>query len=294
VAAVECFSLIAVDQAGAGKADVIYFDMELLDWASDNPLYGNKLELKKIQHAALGRVAHVMITSPERARIFAGINQFDPERISVLPVVPLKKEQDLRSTYFRDKFSIPQDKFIVVYAGNFMPWAQCVEIIGSMEQWPANAVLVMHTFNKPALKLEYFRQMQKAAKGKPVFFSSEYFLHDDLVTALTSADAGLLFYQSIDANFTEICFSSNKMAEYIAAGLPVITSPFPVLKEFVDKQGVGKAVAVHAIGQAILEIGEKKSFYQDNVQKCAATLFSFENYFSQAFGRYGNHAGVLR
>jgi glycosyltransferase involved in cell wall biosynthesis len=283
---VEALSLIAVAQAGAGDADVVYFDMELLDWGTNNPLYADKLELKKRQHKALEQVDHVMITSPERAKIFAQINKFDPGRISVLPVVPLKRIFKERSRYFRERFSIPKDAFIVVYAGNFMPWAQCVEIIKSMESWPKNAVLVMHTWNKASLKSEYFCLMQKASVGRPVFFSSHYFLHDDLVSALTSADVGLIFYESIDSNFTEVCFSSNKMAEYVAAGLPVIASPFPTMKGFIETQGIGKAVPFIEIGDAIREIFQSKDVYQKKVKECADTLFCFEDYFVAAWARY--------
>ena len=288
---VESLSLIAANYAWDGRASMIYFDMELLDWGTVNPLYPDKNELKKRQHAALRQVDHVMITSTERANIFAQINQFDPQRISVLPVVPLRRSWGKRSRYFREKFSISDEQFVVVYTGNFMPWAQCVEIIKSMDRWPDNAVLVMHTWNRPILTSPYFSEMQEAACGRPVFFSSEYLLYGDLFMALTSADVGLLFYESIDSNFTEICFSSNKMGEYVAAGLPVIASPFPSLISFIEQQGIGKAVSFEEIGDALREIYENMDSYQQNVKKCASTLFSFENYFMAAWAHYEGHTG---
>lgn len=288
---VESLSLIAADCMWDGSASIIYFDMELLDWGSDNPLYRDKLELKLWQYAALRHVDHVMITSPERARIFAKINKFDQQRISALPVVPLKRAEGEKSRFFREKFTLANEQFVVVYAGNFMPWAQCVEIINSMKTWPDNAVLVMHTWNRQALSSKYFSEMQAAARGLPVYFSTEYLLHDSLVTALTSADAGLLFYEGIDPNFSEICFSSNKMGEYVAAGLPVIASPLPSLKHFVEQQGIGKAVPIVEIGDALRELSENINIYRQNVKKCAETVFSFEEHFSVAWARYEKHAG---
>lgn len=286
---VESLSLIAAHYARDGRARMVYFDMELLDWSSTNPLYQDKAELKKRQYAALQQVDHVMITSPERAKIFAEINKFDPQGISVLPVVPLQRNCGERSRYFREKFSLSNDHFIVIYAGSFMPWAQCVEIIMSMDNWPDNAVLVMHTWNRHALTSLYFDKMQEAASGRPVFFSSEYLLLPELSRALTSADTGLLFYESIDANFTEICFSSNKMGEYVAAGLPIVASPFPILKYFIEEQGIGKAVPFEEIGNALREISKNQDIYQQNVKKCAETFFSFEAHFSTAWARYDDH-----
>lgn len=287
---VESFSLIAVNAAHDDHANIVYFDMELLDWGTVNPLYHDKIELKKRQHLALQNVRHVMITSPERADLFAEINNFDAHHISVLPVVPIKKAIEKKSSYFRDKFALSNDKVIVIYMGNFMPWAQCIEIINSIDQWPDNAVLIMHTYNRQMLASDYFNKMQKAAYGRPVFFSSEYLLYGELANALTSADVGLLFYESIDFNFTEICFSSNKMSEYVAAGLPIITSPFPSLKNFVEKQGIGKAVPFEKIGDALREILINQESYQQNVKKCADTFFSFEEYFHAAWARYQEHS----
>ena len=282
---VECFSLIATVEALKQiepKPEIIYYDMELLDWAPENPLYTGKLELKQRQFEALQQVKHVVITSFNRAKIFAKINQFFPENISVLPVVPRKRKKQ-SSSYFRDKFKIGHDNTLVIYAGNFMPWAQCLEIIESMSSWPKNAVLVMHTWNKGSLSLDYFQRMVEAAKFLPVYFSADYLRYDELGVALSSADIGLFYYQDIDDNFTEICFSSNKMGEYLASGLPLICSPHKSLKEFVDKHKIGFAVNFAEIGNAIKDISADKKRYNENVKTCCEEYFVFDKYFNQAF-----------
>lgn len=288
---VECFSLIAVHRSSPGKADIVYYNLELLDWSADNPLYVNKTVLKALEHRALGAVKHVMITSPERRKIFATLNGFPLERISALPVAPLRRPDARRSRFFRDKFSIPDDRLVLVYSGNFAPWAQCLEIISSMDNWPANAVLVMHTWNKAAMAKEYFARMRRAAAGRAVHFSAEYLLYEELAGALSSADIGLLYYEAIDANFTEILFSSNKMAEYMAAGLPVICSPFPSLGKFVHEEHVGVAAEFGGIGPAAARIAADMEAYRASVADCRRRHFEFERYFSAAFSSYAG-AGV--
>ena len=271
IMAVECFSLIAADRAlcySTIKPKLIYFDMELLDWAPENPLYSDKLELKTRQFDALKKTDHAVITSFNRAKLFTSINSYPEQNISVLPVVPRERKNLVRSDYFRRKFNIPDNKLIVLYSGNFMPWAMCIETIGTVSTWPVNAALVMHTWNKDSLKTKYFKDMEKAAEGMPVYFSSDCLSYDDLGKALSSADIGLMFYADIDDNFTEICFSSNKMGEYIASGMPILCSPYPSLQKFVDDEKIGFSIPVEEIGTAINSISENMDFYRKNVKDC--------------------------
>jgi glycosyltransferase involved in cell wall biosynthesis len=275
--------------AGNGKSDVIYYNMELLDWSKENLVYRNKLFLKNLEFEAIKSISHAMITSPDRARLFCEINHFPKEKVSSLPVVPLRQETGVRTRYFRDKFSIPDDYLLVIYSGNFVSWAMCLEIIGSMDSWPENAVLVMHTWNKSALSGDYFKKMEKTAENRRVFFSSDFLCHTDLAPALSSADVGLLFYEALDANFTEILFSSNKMAEYLAAGIPVICSSFPSLRSFVDDFGIGKSVEINEIGDALSQICPEMEKYRQNVDLCRHEHFEFEPYFYTAFSEYMNN-----
>ena len=291
---VEYLSLIAVEIAGKYSAEVIYFDMELLDWGADNYLYRDKLNGKKLQHKALQQVNYVMITSWERAKIFANINSFDEQKISVLPVVPLQKRNQKKSHYFRDKFALPSDKTIVIYAGNLMPWAQCLEIIKSMDSWPTSAVLIIHTWNENAMITEYFKELQRESQGRPVYFSFDYLPCSELSAALASADIGLAYYENIDANFSEICFSSNKIGEYVAAGLPINVSPFPSLKDFMDEYRIGKTASFADLGNAIFSIIKNRKYYEENVSRCADTIFSFERHFTRAFEQYEKHTNISK
>lgn len=283
---VEAISLIISHLAVKDTVSLIYYDMELLDWSKDSPIYENKEYLKILQSKALSSAAYVMITSPNRAKLFSEINNFPEHLISVLPVVPCRKKQVDRSNYFREKFKIDKEKKIVLYAGNFMPWAQCVEIIQSVSSWPENSVLVMHTWNKNSLSSDYFKRMKEYARGKKIYFSSELIPYDVLTQAFSSVDIGLLFYQSLDSNFTEIVFSSNKMGEYVSAGLPLICSPLGSLKEFVEKNEIGICCSFENLGEAVNSIILNYKFYSGNVLKCREESFVFEKYFYDAFNSY--------
>ncbi len=284
---VEAYSLISVDNAISKKSnhEIFYFDMELLDWNSENPLYSDKLELKKYQYNALKNTKKTIITSFNRAKIFSKINKYSFKNIYVLPVVPRKRELKTKSDYFRKKFNINENKYIVLYSGNFMPWAQCLEIIKNVKLWDNDVILIMHTWNKDSKNTDYFKKMKKEANNLNVIFSFDYLTYDELALAMSSADIGLMYYQEIDDNFTEICFSSNKMGEYLASGLPVICSPFENLKIFVEKNKIGLSVAHNEIHLALNQILLQTDEYIKNVQKCVDEYFTFEKYFNKAFNK---------
>lgn len=287
---VEAYSLIAFDMSKIKDAKVIYYDMELLDWPPAENRQRSQSILKELAYRALAHVDHVMITSPNRARTFARINHYSNEHISVIPTVPMKNTKSHNSNYFREKLRIPDDKRVIIYSGNFQPWAQCVEIIASMRLWPENTVLVMHTWNSDSLHNKYFAEMTKAATDFPVYFSSEFIPADELTTALSSADIGLLFYDSIDTNFTETLFSSNKMGEYIAANLPIICSPHPSLSEFTRVHGIGLASDLNDIGKSINLILSEIEDYKNNVRHCQERYFQFESYFEKAYSEFAENS----
>jgi len=285
VIAVEAASLLALHATPSGTP-IVYYDMELLDWTEDDPNYACKLVLKQLHARVVPHISRVAIQSPRRADAFARINEFDRERIAILPVAAMGEPITTRGRFFRDRFAIDDDVTLVVYSGNFTPWAKCVEIIAGVKDWPANYALVMHTWHTNMAKTDYFRAMQQAGAGLPVYFSTEYLAYEELAPALSSADIGILLYEPINENFTEILFSSNKLVEYLKAGLPVVCSDFPGLREFVESREIGVPVASpDAVPQAIARIGEQLQRFRGNAYRCYETDLRFERHFDDFFAR---------
>jgi glycosyltransferase involved in cell wall biosynthesis len=223
---------------------------------------------------------HVVLPSSARAESFCQINDFDLTKTNVLPVAAMGPAVAGKSRYFRDKFSIPDDHLVVVYSGNFQPWFQCLEMITAMRTCRTPHTLVMHTWNQGATSGKYFKEMVSHASGMPVHFSSDYIDYDDLPGALSSADVGLAFYESIDDNFTEIVFSSNKIGEYLKAGLPIICSDYPSLARFVRENGIGFAVPVQNLAQAVERIAGRIGDYRGHALTCYEDKFRFETSFN--------------
>ena len=257
-----------------------------MDWSEENPLYKNKLFLKNLEYRMVKELSNVVIQSPRRAKLFSEINKFDMNNIHVLPVASMGGPIIKKSQYFRDLFSIPKELKIAVYAGNLEPWAKCLEIIQNVNKWPKDYVLVMHTWNKAALRTPYYQEMIKQGEGLPVYFSTEYVDYDEIATILSSADIGLLFYESIDDNFTEIMFSSNKLGEYLKAGLAVICSNYPSLSDFVQENKIGAAISsFDELPDMLVACGQEINILRKNAISCYQIKLRFENYFDGFYNK---------
>jgi len=263
---------------------IIYYNMELLDWSVDNPIYTKDILLQKLfEYNALQNVNAVVIQNEKRLEQFRKINDYK-KKMYLLPVASMGDPILTPNSFFRDKFAIPRDVQIVVYSGNIMPWAKCIEMVDSVKNWPAGFCLVLHTWRKDVFETGYGLEVKKHANGLPVYLSEDYLDIEDLAKCLSSSYIALMFYEPIDSNFVEILFSSNKLAEYLKAGLPVITSDFSELKKFISAHGIGETVsAMTEIPSAITRISENYDSYKSNVMECYQNVFRFEIYFEPLF-----------
>lgn len=287
---VEYYSLVTLEFI-KNKKRIIYFNMELMDWASKSELVQNKLIWKTLEYRKIKQISHVVVPSTTRAKAFSKINNFNFTNIMILPVTSMGEPIRRKSRFFRDYFGISDENIIVIYSGNFRPWAKCLEIINSVNKWPSNFVLIMHTWNTTIMKTQYVLEMIRKSNGLPVYFSNEYIDYNDLAQALSSADIGLAFYKNIDKNFREILFSSNKIGEYLKAGLAIICSDFSELKKYVETKKIGFSIPVDNLPEALAQISiQQLETFKNNSLSCYINDYRFEVYFEIFFNNiFKNH-----
>lgn len=90
---------------------------------------------------------------------------------------------------------------------------------------------------------------------------------DEVLNYTASADAGILFYENTCLNHY-YCMP-NKLFEYMAAEIPLVTSPLYELKRVIPEYGIGTVAenfSVEALMDAVRGI-ESKSVYKQNLQK---------------------------
>lgn len=260
---------------------IIYFNMELFK-LSTSRLPDRYLRGALESFVLKNNIDHIAIANKERIKVFLNDKKYIPaSMVEMLPVASLGEPYLEKGNYFREKFNIPDDKTIVLYSGNIVEWAMCLEIVESVKNWGDEFVLVLHTYIEHPQNEDYYDLIEKAMLPGRVFISQKHFSFWELDKILSSAEIGLLFYREKDENFTEIGFSSNKLTQYLKTGMPIITNDLPFFSKFFDEHKCGKCVSsFEEIAGTISEISRDYSVYRKNAVSCYENYFDFRKYFN--------------
>jgi len=197
--------------------------------------------VKELEIEASRECFFTLIQDEGRAKVFVKENGIDRNRLLFLPVSTSGPAVTKKSDYFQKLFDLPPEKKIIIYAGHIIDWAMCKEIVEASGLWPKDYVLVMNSWKAINAEEAYFQETV-GVSGRNCFFNTRPIPAELFPEALSSADVALMFYRPIDENFTEIGSSSNKLAHYLQAGLPVVASRFPSVQEIFGRYGCGLTV----------------------------------------------------
>ena len=278
---IEIFGLYAASMLKTtAQQKLIYFNMELFQLQSNES--EDRYLKAAIESFALKKYTDfIALQNRERINVFLKNNLYIPSsRVVHLPVASLGEPFTQKGTYFREKFNIPKDKKIVLYAGNIIEWAMCLEIVKSVKYWNDQFVLVLHTYIENPVNIEYFKLIEKNIIPNRIFLSKKQFSFWKMDEILSSADIGLIFYRGKDENFTEIGFSSNKLTQYMKVCLPLITNDLPFFKSFFEENNCGICVSTtKEINIALEKINSDYEKYRENAYKMYNKYFNFQKYF---------------
>jgi glycosyltransferase involved in cell wall biosynthesis len=282
VVGVEPFGLIsAMLLAHLNPAPAIYYNLEL--YKESHCKHKEEYLLKGLEKQAARNCLLVIVPDAKRGAVLAAENQIKDSYIRFLPVSTKGEQVREGHVYFRRKFNILDDKKVLIYAGHFADWALCREIVASSNAWPDKYVLIMHTWQKDIRQNRYLDDLKRAA-GSNVFFSLDPIPRDMFPSALSSADAGLLFYNQSDENNTETGSSSNKLTQYLKAGLPVIASDSISHLEIFDRFHCGVCVSSpFDIIDVLDDVFKNIDLYKDGVKRAFNEYYNFDIYFTPLF-----------
>jgi glycosyltransferase involved in cell wall biosynthesis len=199
-----------------------------------NGLHGWRWTYVKLKERFLIKFCDQVITvSPtiadEYVRLY-GIKK--PEVILNCPI--LRTEEVIKKNLFREYFGIPASKKIFLYQGYLYPGRGIEVILDAFNQLNLEeGVLVF--MGEGTLTDE----IKKHDKYGESIFIHPFVSGDVLLVYTSSADCGIAFIEDISLS-DRYCLP-NKLFEYIAAGLPVISSGLPDLKKFINTYKVGTA-----------------------------------------------------
>lgn len=202
---------------------------------------------------------------------------FDMQKVMYLPA-SLKGDINRNKTdYFQKRFSIPDNKKIVLYAGSIMPWACITEIIESMKKWDNKFVFVIHGGRFDNAYLENIRNI--SLESDRLFISTDWVEYDQLDKIISSSHIGISSYIDDTLNNCLTIKASGKIAAYLKSGLPILTRNFVGMSDFYRRTGCGESFdSFDQIGEQLSIIDNDYDRYQENAYRTFREDYSIDRY----------------
>lgn len=143
------------------------------------------------------------------------------------------------------------------------------QIIESAKFLRDDVAIVILGKAEPDYEAEVRRQIQSAGVEKKVLFLPPV-MPSEVWQYTASAHCGLILHLPISSNFVLNVGATNKLYEYLMAGIPVVSVNYPGYPELVEGEGVGKCVDPknpRAIADAINEVLDDEQKWEQMRQR---------------------------
>jgi glycosyltransferase involved in cell wall biosynthesis len=173
----------------------------------------------------------IITVSPTIAKEYRRLYSIqDPVVVLNCPV--LKSESIQKTNVLREIFTIDPSKSIYLYQGYLYPGRGVEILMRAIEELDSeNSVLVFLGEGTLASDIERHPLYNKS------IFLHPFVAGDVLLQYTSSADVGIAFIEDISLS-DRYCLP-NKLFEYLAAGLPVIGSGLPDIRDFINQYKIG-------------------------------------------------------
>lgn len=279
----EYLCLIGVEKAGLVWAGLvgertglpwIYYSLEL--YTSDNKyVTSNSIRYKRAEKQYHQKAIATIIQDKDRSDVIFKDNEVINGRALFVPVSILAKAAKKRCEYLRKRYSISDNKVIVLYFGQISEWRLCEEIMLEARDFNDETVLIIHG----KLSSDRDKYLGLAVDGK-VIISDRLVPDSEIGQLIGSAGIGLVFYRESILNEYLTGSASEKLALYLQAGVPVIMFDYPSFRKLNDKYQFGVCIReLKELPIAIETIGEDYSLYRNNAFAAFLDHYEFRSNF---------------
>jgi len=218
--------------------------------------------LALIEKLAIRKIKKIVVSGELDAEYLR--NYFNNQHINYYVVKNLPKEvKIIKSNYLRDKFSIPGDKIILIYQGVLLDGRGIKPTLSALEH---SDLYVLVIVGDGTYKNEIRNMIEEKNLERKVFLHQQV-NYNDLLNITASADIGISLIEPITFSY-ELALP-NKLFEYVYAGLPVLVSDLPAIKQFVIENGVGEIVPKTLSSREIIDALNKLT---TNIEKYRTTI----------------------
>jgi glycosyltransferase involved in cell wall biosynthesis len=190
--------------------------------------------------------------------------------------VPFVERSDLRGPTLRDYYDIPEQAKVMLFAGSLRPHKNIETLLEGFARARLDGWVLALLGDGP-IQAQLQEIAQRSSMNGSVFLGHRAPQHE-LIRVTSSADLGLLPYQSVGFNY--LIATPNKLFEYIQARLPIATSRLPMIEQILARNGNGGFVDFSGPASTATDL---RRFVSDGLQaiapdalEAAAHEFSWE------------------
>ena len=186
----------------------------------------------------------------------------------------LRTKEVVKKDLFREHFGISTDKKIYLYQGYLYPGRGIEVVLQAFDELDLKGGVLI--FMGEGTLTE---EIKSHAKYGESVFVHPFVSGEVLLGYTSSADCGIAFIEDISLS-DRYCLP-NKLFEYIAAGLPVISSGLPDLKKFIRTNRVGVAAETNDVTGFIEAFKSMPSLESEGLQQHIAETRRLYNWGTQ-------------
>lgn len=224
--------------------------------------------LKKLEIEFSNNALITITQDEQRADILSNFNKLPRSKLAIVHNSMLGDINKEKHNYFRDLFSIPEDKIIVLATGTLLPITCIDQLLNTVHTWPKSFVLVLNGWIPNQTFKKYVCKKIDELAGR-VFLNTKILPIDQKNIIFQSVDIGLVLYAEDDTNLKYAAGSAGKLYDFMQAGVPVIGNNIPGMYNLIVNNGIGKVVSsVSDIGTSLIDVFNEYSVFKQNSFNC--------------------------
>jgi glycosyltransferase involved in cell wall biosynthesis len=271
--------LIGVEKAGlelaawwGARAGIpyVYYSLEL--YVADHPGWSRFGWQCHVERACHARASGTIIQDRHRFEVLRAANGIAEQPVYFLPVGGAGAAPDARPAPRVLPSGRPATLLSLGIQG---PGRYTQELIAAAATLPAGLGLVLHG---PVYDART-RRLAQSALPPNVRFTTEVVPEPELAHLLANADIGLALYRCDNANDRLTAYSSQKVALYLRAALPIISFRNDAYADLFSRFRCGEMVGeVSEVGAAARRILDDYSTYSAAAQSAFAAIYRLDRY----------------
>lgn len=267
----DIYTLPFVFFAGKLKRKIVYYNSrELYPFLAG--LRNKKIVqtlIRIIERFFITKVNLVLTTGPMDAQFLE--QYYKITNTLVIRNLPVQKKPD-KVLDLRKELNLDSDNILLLYQGVLLEGRGLEQTFEALAKTEKFHLIIL---GDGVLKASLVETADKLGILDRVHFIGTV-SQSDLINYTAAADVGLALIKNLSLSYYYAL--PNKLFEYISAGLPVIISDLPQMRQIIDKYNVGEVADIET-GNNLDEIlkkfiadKDKLGFYSDNCRKAAEEL----------------------